>query len=326
MLNPEVQIKSNARLHLSLFSMHDTGLRINGGIGFAIESPSIIIKANTSEQFTIDDRREFGLTNGAKEILIQSLEKAHDSYTLNHKVSIEISGDAVAHHGFGSGTAIRLSCLEALMILNNVELTNSELIRLSGRGGTSGIGVNTYFSGGVILDLGVKNTNSTHKPSSISKNSLSPFMLQQADMPIWDIGICIPKKIKPLTHEQEIEFFNKTCPISESEAHKALYHSVMGVFASICENDKEGFEYSIRELQECEWKKAERNYHRDTLYDIENILYDAGATTVGMSSLGPSLYFLAADIDEVIELAKERLDDCSFLKTKSSNKGRKINV
>jgi len=305
--------------------MHDAGLRINGGIGFAIELPSIIVKATPSERITIFDSRNIGLSGDAERRLKTALENAHNHYSLNHYVSIEISGEAIASHGFGSGTAVRLSCLEALMILNGVELSNTELVRFSWRGGTSGIGINTYFSGGAVLDLGVKNKNSEHQPSSVFADGIEPpLVLQQHDMPGWDIGICIPSRITQLTKEQEVDFFKKTCPISESGAYKALYHSISGVFASICEQDKESFEHSIRALQECEWKKAEREIHGSALSELEGVLYKAGASAVGMSSLGPSLFFLAENVDSVIKLAEKKLSDSAFLKTKPCNRGRKI--
>lgn len=304
--------------------MHDTGIRINGGIGFAIESPSINTTANLADQCTINDNRKFGLSTEAKERLIQSLEKARNDYSLSNNISIDINGDALANHGFGSGTAIRLSCLESLMILNGINITDTDLIRLSGRGGTSGIGVNTYFSGGLVLDLGVKKSKDIHKPSSSSMNDIPPLVMQQIEMPDWDVGICIPEKIKPITHEQEVEFFKNACPINESEAHKALYHSVIGIYSSIREADKEGFEYSIRELQKCEWKKAERKLHGIELLSMEKTLYESGANTVGMSSLGPSLFFLAKDIDLVIDVASEKLRGCTLLKSKPTNYGRNI--
>lgn len=304
--------------------MHDSGLRMNGGIGFAIDSPSIIIEANITEKCTVNDKRKYRLTNEANDKLIQSIEEACNIHSLSHGVSIDISGDALANHGFGSGTAIRLSCLEALMILNNVEVISSELVRLSGRGGTSGIGVNTYFSGGMIIDAGVIKSRYDHKPSSLSTSNSPSLVLKQFDMPDWDIGICIPENIKPLTHKQEKEFFKNTCPIKESEAHKALYHSVAGVCSSILDLDKDGFEYSVRELQKCEWKKSERELHGDELSLIEKTLYDCGASTVGMSSLGPSLFFLSKDVGDVIRVAKGKLTDCKFFKTKPTNCGRQI--
>ena len=164
----KLKIQSNSRLHLSLFSMHDAGLRINGGIGFAIELPSITVKVTPSERSTIFDGRKIGLSRDAERRLKTALENAHNHYSLNHYASIEISGEAIASHGFGSGTAVRLSCLEALMIINGVEPSNSELVRLSGRGGTSGVGVNTYFSGGdrKSTRLNSSHTDISRMPSS----------------------------------------------------------------------------------------------------------------------------------------------------------------
>lgn len=319
-----LNIQCSSRLHLSLFSMHDTGLRINGGIGFAIESPSITVQAQPSGACVVNDNRKEGLSIEAKDRLLSALKVVRSRYSLELGVRIDINGDAIANHGFGSGTAIRLSSLEALMRINRNELSNNELACLSGRGGTSGIGVNTYFTGGAVIDLGIKNTNSTHRPSSLVGNITPPLVLQQLDMPNWDIGICIPSNIKPLTKKQEEEFFEKVCPIRESEVHKSLYHSIMGILASIYENDKEAFEYSIREIQKCEWKKTERKFHGDALSEIEDTLYADGALAVGMSSLGPSLYFLANDVSKVIDQAKKDLPNCVFLKTLPCNYGRKI--
>ena len=325
MRKTKVEIQSNARLHLSLFSMHDTGLRINGGIGFAIEAPSIVVTASPSKKFTVSDNRDFALSEEAQIRLINSLETSYNLYSLDQPVAIDIYGDAIANHGFGSGTAVRLSCLEALMIMNDLDVSNSELVRLSGRGGTSGIGVNTYFSGGIILDLGVRNTNSIHGPSSLSEVNIgSSLVLQKHDMPDWDIGICMPLSIPSVSREEEIEFFKKTCPINENESHKALYHSVTDIFASVYEHDKDSFEHGIRELQKCAWKKAERGIHGSDLSDLESVLYEVGATTVGMSSLGPSLFFMAKDVDDIIKLAGEKRSDWTFIKTKASNHGRKI--
>lgn len=308
--------------------MHDTGLRINGGIGFAIENPSLDIYIKPSRSFIVNDNRKFGLSVEAKNRLLSSLICALNNYSLHKAAKIDIFGEAIANHGFGSGTAIRLASLEALLYINGIKLPNEELIRLSGRGGTSGIGINTYFSGGAIIDLGIRRSNRiskrVHKPSSAISNITPPLFFQRHEMPLWNIGVCIPLNINPLTKRQEEEFFKKICPIKESEAHKSFYHSIMGVMASIYEKDKEAFELSIREIQKCEWKHAERNCYGNALLEIEKILYEKGASVVGMSSLGPSLYFLATDIDRVIIQARNDLPNCIFFKTFPSNNGREI--
>lgn len=324
MYSEGLSIKCRSRLHLSLFSMHDSGIRINGGIGFAIEFPSITLRATPSLSYVINDTRRLGLSLEAKNRLINRLVAARRQYSLPKAVTIDIGGDAVAGHGFGSGTAVGLSSVEALMCVNGRELSKNELIYLSGRGGTSGIGINTYFSGGAVLDLGIKNSNCSHRPSSAVDSIVPPLLLQQHDMPCWNFGICIPLNIEPMTKEQEETFFKIVCPIKESEAHKSLYHSVVGVMGAICENDKDAFEYSIRELQKCEWKKAERTFHGGTLQEIEELLYRCGASAVGMSSLGPSLYFLANDVNMVINRTKKILQNCEFVMTTPDNLGRKI--
>ena len=234
----KIEIYSCSRLHLSLFSMHATGLRINGGIGFAIESPSINVTASPSHDCSIKDIRHKGLTQEAKSRLKKALDNARKIYSLKYGVSITISGDAGANYGFGTGTAVRLSCLEALILANNMKVSDAELVSVSGRGGTSGIGVNTYFTGGVVVDIGISKKNGTHVPSSQALDVVEPpLVLQQRNMPNWDFGICIPLHIPSLTKEEEILFFEKECPISEIEAHKALYLSITGIFASICENE-----------------------------------------------------------------------------------------
>ena len=305
--------------------MNDEGPRINGGIGFAITRPFLEVVSAEDADFSLIDERKLGLSNSEKSRLIACLKIAKEKYALKHSISVSISGDSITHHGFGRGTAIRLACLESLMLLNGRVASNDDLIRLSGRGGTSGIGIHTYFSGGLVIDLGRKHVGGLHIPSTQVDGAFSkPLLLQQTQMPDWDIGICIPSQIDVLSEEDEKAFFRKVCPILESEAHRAVYYSITGVYAAVRENDKPVFEASIRMLQECAWKRAEREEHGQPLVNLERELYKAGANAVGMSSLGPSLFFLADDIDAVIAKATEALPSCKFIKTKPANSGRVI--
>lgn len=318
-------IEPAVRLHLNLVSMQEGGSRINGGIGFAVKAPSLKIIADKADSMSVHDEREQGLSNESEKRLLSILEAAMKRYEITGRASISIIGNATAHHGFGTGTAIRMACLEALLNLNNTEISPDELVALSGRGGTSGIGVYSYFDGGLVVDLGRKNNGTPHVPSSQADGDIAkPLLLQQCTMPEWDVGICIPAHIKALSEEKEKTFFKKTCPISEVEAHKALYYAVAGVYSSVQENDKSAFEHSIREIQTCAWKRAEREEHGEPLLGLERELYKAGANAVGMSSLGPSLFLLADDVDDVFAKAQIALPTCEFIKTKPANSGRII--
>jgi len=315
-----------SRLHLSLIAMQESGGRINGGIGFAIQKPSLSIQVKASGILSIQDSRKHGLEPQAIARLEEALQSVEKEHGFQQSISVQINGDASAHHSFGTGTAIRLACLEALFMTNNKEYTNDELIQLSGRGGTSGIGIHTYFNGGLVLDLGRKNTGEALQPSSQNSKSIKPLLFQQVTMPSWEIGICFPSDISFLREKEEKAFFKATCPIPESEAYKAMYHAVSGIYAAVCEHDKGAFEAAIKALQECAWKKAERNLHGEALAILEEKLYSHGASTVGMSSLGPCLYFLSDDMDKALVQMKENIPSCTFIKTKPNNSGRVIDA
>ena len=321
-----MKIYPPSRLHLSLISMQESGGRINGGIGFAIQEPKLSIQVKSSNTLSIQDSRNHGLEPQAISRLEEVLQIVGKKYGFQKSISVHISGDASAHHSFGTGTAIRLACLEAMFIANNKGYTNDELISLSGRGGTSGIGIHTYFQGGLVLDLGRKNTGEALQPSSQNSKSIKPLLFQQVTMPDWDIGVCFPSHIASLNEKEEKAFFKATCPIPESEAYKAMYHAVSGVYAAVCEHDKGAFEVAIKALQECAWKKAERNQHGEALATLEEQLYFHGASTVGMSSLGPCLFFLSNDMDKALVKMKESIPLCTFIKTKPSNNGRLIDA
>ena len=326
MQRSRVEVIVSSRLHLSLFSMCLNGPRVNGGVGFAIQSPCLNVSASISDSMKVLDVRVHGLCKIAEEKLTIFLATVKREFKLDQAVSIIIvEGTSPAHHGFGTGTSIRLACLEALFLLNNQKISDAELVNISGRGGTSGIGIHTYFEGGLVVDLGRKNNGALHTPSSQACESFdAPLLLQQVSMPEWNIGICIPSHIKALTEDEEMIFFKKTCPIPESEAYKAMYYAVAGVYAAVRENDKSSFEASVRALQKCAWKKAERERHGASLFKLEKQLYEAGANAVGMSSLGPSLFFLADDLDAVIVKAQDAFPNCEFIKTKPANSGRLI--
>jgi len=147
-------IEVKPRLHITLIGMNKDGYRINGGVGFTVQRPSLKIKLCQSKRFNLVDSRNYPFS--AKEIAriknIISQEKERLGFRNNIKG--EIAGEMPTHFGFGSSTATRLACLEALHILNDKKPKKEQLVIASGRGGTSGIGINTYFKGGFVIDLG----------------------------------------------------------------------------------------------------------------------------------------------------------------------------
>lgn len=303
--------------------MHSGEYRINGGFGFAIDGPTCNLVVEHTNDFRIDDRRNDPLVHEEQANLVSILQAEVAQHGFSKAIAIQINGSMPTHSGFGSGTAITLGCLEALHVLNDSTPSMTELIKTSGRGGTSGVGIHTYFSGGCVFDLGRKIEGKPHVPSHKASAFPLPLMLDHLPMPEWDIGICIP----PIPHKsqaEELEFFKRVCPIPKEDAYEAIYHALFGIYAAIREGNKVMFCQAVRAIQECAWKKAERSEYGAELMTIEQTLYDCGADAVGMSSLGPGLFFLAEDVAGVIEQMRQKMPECECLMTRPMNSGRKL--
>jgi beta-ribofuranosylaminobenzene 5'-phosphate synthase len=323
----KVKIKAFPRIHITLIGMNETGYRINGGLGFSIDKPSIEGEIVPAKSFSFTDKRNKKLDSSEIERIGNIINEIFLSGKLSTNIHVTIKGDLPTHSGFGSGTIIRLLCIESLFIINNIPYTKSKLIKLSRRGGTSGVGIRTYFDGGFVFDIGHKAEEII--PSSLAEDKIrKSIILKRLKMPEWEIGLCLPHYIISLTPAQEKVFFANTIPLKQTDVNDTLYHSIYGVLAAVKESDKSCFESAVNNIQNCKWKLAERTTYGKKIFDLEKILLKAGAETVGMSSLGPTIFFTAKDIKSVIQIATSKMKgkDCSFIRTKPNNTGRVIEI
>ncbi len=318
-------ITAYPRLHITLIGMNQGGYRINGGIGFAIEQPNLKLTITRSRDFQIVDTRERPLSAEGIYRLQGTIEDVIRLYRFRSNIRIEISGNAKTHFGFGTGTAIRLASLEGLFIINDHEYTPTILRQLSGRGGTSGIGVHTYFQGGMIFDLGHRRQHQEFKPSSFAEDLKEiPLLLQKFEMPQWDVGICIPQDINPKNELEEKLLFESSCPIPSEEAYRTLYHVTFGLCSSILESDLDTFSKALASIQSCAWKSAERELYGNELLEIEKALYESGASAVGLSSIGPCLFYFGKELERIKDNMQKKRMKCELLITRPINNGRLI--
>lgn len=210
------------RLHVTLIGMNHDGYRLNGGVGFCVDKPQATVCVSSATEFSLHDTRRSPL---------QPIEQSRLANIVQNfaatPLRIEISGEMPSHCGFGSATGIRLATLEAIATLMCKSIDRVGLIQASGRGGASGIGVTTYFDGGLVFDVGVKHSRIELLPSSALEGVRpSPLIITQVEMPNWKIGLCIPSGIPLQTEEQEIGFFKRACPIPAAAANAIRYNVV----------------------------------------------------------------------------------------------------
>jgi len=324
LINNELQLFISSRLHLTLLAIHKGEYRINGGLGFAVKSPKCKLNFIKSSTFSVRDHRKNPATTVETERLCSLLGTEKNRHQFKYALDISIDGNMRSHAGFGSGTAVTLACLEALHLLNDSDITPAELIAVSGRGGTSGVGIHSYFSGGYVFDLGRKIDGSPIAPSHLNDDKPAPLLLDQGIMPDWEIGICMPAAIPHKSEAEEREFFERTCPLPADKVYETVYHTLFGLYAALREAERSAFCKALKAVQNCAWKQAERWEYGEDLLEIERAIYVAGADAVGMSSLGPSLFFMADDVNSVVERMRKARPDCEWLVTRPDNRGREI--
>jgi beta-ribofuranosylaminobenzene 5'-phosphate synthase len=306
--------------------MHTDGVRRNGGVGFGVNDPLGVVEFEPAAKFDVEDSRSYPLAADEIEALKHTIDDAAGRLSLRRNVRVRIHGDLLTHVGMGSGTAIRLSSLEALLLVNRIELSEKKLVQLSNRGGTSGIGVQTYFHGGMCCDLGVPNRSGSFLPSSKSSACSLPLKLPRASMPQWPMGLYIPNGARPKTQEEELEFFEKVAPLRSVDSFEASYHAIMGVYASVIERDYDRFCASVAAMQETAWKSAERAEYGDVIAHAEKELNAYGVDCLGLSSLGPMLYFFGSDDVVKLILSSDMAARGVLTSTKPSVEGRIVEI
>jgi beta-ribofuranosylaminobenzene 5'-phosphate synthase len=324
-MNKNLIIKLFPRIHITLIGMNENDYRINGGIGFSINSPTLGCHFEPSDDININDSREINLTDDEKKRLFKTVNDIKYNNKFKNGMTCKIQGEILPHYGLGSTTSLYLACTEALYLMNNKSYNQGQLISLSKRGGTSGIGINTYFDGGFIFDVGIKNIDNKLMPSSsVQRMGKIPLIIHKTKLPDWNIGVCIPKYIKNKSEQEEVDFFKKHCPINKSHIENILYESVYGITSSIIEGNYDTFCQSINVIQSTKWKHLERSLYGNALLDLEKKIKYFGADCVGMSSLGPAIFFMAENIDDIIRNLSHEESSLKCYHAKFNNCGRMI--
>ena len=286
--NISYQLNSPSRLHFTLIDMNGESGRIHGGVGLTLDSPSyniIFRKEGSTRIITPNSMWDCMVT--------RAINYAAKIFRVKPSVYFELLEVIPPHQGFGSGTQLRLACLNILKIIHELEYGNNELINISGRGGTSGIGVHSFFSGGFIIDGGHKNQNDQiiFLPSKYSKNLPPPLLFRYNFPKRWKIICVLSENHSGLYNKSEKKFMISNTPIDKREVHEVTHILLMRMLPAIVERDFDSFCNSVDELQGIGWKK--KHWCRSDIKPLERVrelLFKIGIHGVGLSSTGSCIY------------------------------------
>lgn len=292
----KVEIRIPSRLHFALCDLRPASLYSNGGIGLGIEQPCIHVSCSNG----CGKVKLFGeAVNWEVEVSVL-LERLSALIDIS-KLDLEVISHFPAHSGFGSHTALALGIVEATGLISRSSWTEHLIVELSGRGGTSGVGIQTYFRGGVAYDFGIPEVPRKFLPSSASSPKVRPIFGPRVEFPKqWEILLALPEG-RNIFGIEELNFFATHTPLGEVDALRAIASIHHGVIPALASTDLDSLAASLRFLHLSGFKALELQHQSQSVRDIYEALA-AQKIACGMSSFGPLIY---AIVDKKDDAAKK---------------------
>ncbi len=325
-------IETPSRLHVTLIDLNGRYGRIDGGVGITTRSPSLLLEAQDGYE---DIQVEFPRSDLPQDTLDDYQEKVFSAARkMNEYLGLEggyhfkLKEVFPSHSGLGSGTQLSLAVAKAILKMNNQDLPTPKIAEIVGRGGTSGIGVASFESGGFIVDAGHKKSiKNDFLPSSASKASPPPVIARYDFPKDWKIVLTIPHVERKVFGEGEVNIFQKYCPIPLEEVQELTHLLFMKMMPAVLEEDLDSFGESVNSIQDIGFKKIELELQNPFIKELIESLRNAGAAGVGMSSFGPMVYAVTdTNFKDILQAARDSMRDKTgeIILTTAQNEGAKI--
>ncbi|MBW2368550.1 MAG: GHMP kinase [Deltaproteobacteria bacterium] len=277
-----ISIKTPSRLHFGFMDLSGDLGRRYGSVGVALDNPNTVLEVRKSRRLLIH--------NGNEQKIRDVVRAFSEHYGLTVGAEINVIQRIPEHSGLGSGTQLSLAVFMALAKLYNIQTAPIDILRVTGRGARSGIGIGAFEKGGFILDSGQRrgSGNEPLQPSAV--------ILRHPFPDDWYFVIVIPEKEKLISGAKESAALKKAAPsIKLSEEICRLI--LMNLLPALYEKDIEVFGRTLTEIDRRNgmfFQNAQGGMYTAKMADaILEGLMEAGAHGAGQSSWGPGIYGLA---------------------------------
>ena len=280
MIRPHaVFVESCARLHMGLLDLRgDLGRRF-GGIGAALESPTLRLEARPAATLRAE--------GADAERALEYAKVAAARLGLDARATLRVHHAPPAHAGLGSGTQLALATAQALAMLNGHSLDAAALSDATGRGRRSAIGTWAFAQGGFLLEGGRRT----------SENGAAPLLLQRPMPPGWRCVLAIPDVARGLSGVDEERAFRELPPPGADLTARVAHVVLMQVLPALVEVDLAAFGRGVTEVQRLVGEmfrpiQGDRFAH-PLCGALVGALLAQGAAGAGQSSWGPAVFALA---------------------------------
>lgn len=316
-------IESSARLHLGFYNFYEDGIAY-GGLGVAIESPTVRVKVSKCENFKLIVLDDVHLEDVVD--LVKSRLKVEN-------VCITIEKAIPRNVGLGSTTQIALAIAYGITKLFNLNYSARELALVLKRGRDSGIGIATFECGGFIVDGGRRIDGKVEEPKTL--NDIPPVIFQRPLPQNWYFIILIPKGIKGLDELKERYAMDYPRSLPRDLQYELYKLLLLHIIPSVINEDINTFGMAITRLQMIVGTYFSK--YQGSIYccrEVEELvkaLLEAGACGAGQSSWGPTTYGIVEGLEKAHVVLKKVLEhsyrlgiDLKYFIVRAKNRGVQI--
>lgn len=281
------EVVAPSRLHMGLLDCGYSSGRLFGGIGIAIDGLHTKVMSSESDDWSLRFLDESSVSARTKEeahLLIKELSK------IFLPTEVIVTRMAPEHKGLGSKTSLLLGITTAVSF-GQGGLSREQIVRATGRGGTSGIGVNTFWDGGLITDSGHRSDKErVFAPSSVRRPDRIPFVINRIEPPNdWAVRLFYDPDSHIVDGVRERDIFRAAMPVPDSEnliSIAAAHHGVVPAFISA---DLEELSEALVTLNTHGMKAIELASQTERTQNFMRLGWEQ-QSALGLSSFGPVVY------------------------------------
>lgn len=284
-----VTVEAPARLHFGVLDLSGSRGRWFGGIGAAVEAPSLRLEAVPAGTVSASGPEADRVVEFARRTLA--------AHALGAGVHVTVHRAIPGHCGLGSGTQLGLAVARAVAALYGLPSDPLSLAAATGRGVRSAIGTWAFAAGGVLVEGGRR----------AGADAVAPLLARFEPPAHWRCVVAVPDGTPGLNGEAEAEAFRSLPRPPVAEAERVAHAVLLQMLPALAEGDLPAFGAALEEVQRVTgaWFSAAQGgvFAPGPTAELVDCLRRWGGLGVGQSSWGPAVYALADGPDAARALA-----------------------
>ncbi len=289
-MTQRVEVVASARLHMGFFDLGGGPGRRFGSIGLALDSPVTRVVLGRAEATRV--------TGCEAARAARSLAAIRRALALPDGHALSVQSAIPAHAGLGSGTQLALAIAAAARRLHGLPAAPRDDAQFLDRGGRSGIGLELFAQGGLVVDGGRG-----------ALDAPPPLLARLAVPQDWRILLLLDRAGHGLSGAPENAAFATLPPMPPAVSGEICRAVLMRALPGLAERDLPAFGAAITLIQQHVGDhfapaQGARFTSRRVAAALE-ALAGLGAHGLGQSSWGPTGFAFANSPAEAARLAAE---------------------